>query len=220
MQHISHSICPYCVLGLKAGAPPAEVEAAYKRLTEALAEDNFMDTPQEWVQAQQAYMAIENAYKRILEGDEDEPHPECRESEEDEVSIPPKLGQLLVAAGVITMEQLEDAIAQQATVDLPLGEILKRSNLVTQMELDAFLLNQRQIKLPPDSPYLIGQRLIGLGLVTEDMVRIALVEQRTTNKPLGRILVERGWLAGDILKVLTYGEEAQVREDESRIPAN
>jgi chorismate-pyruvate lyase len=220
MQHISHSICPYCILGLKAGAPPADVEAAYNRLTEALAEDNFMDTPQEWVQAQQAYMAIENAYKRIKEGDEDEPHPECRESEEDEVSIPPKLGQLLVAAGVITIGQLEDAIAQQATVDLPLGEILKRSNLVTQMELDAFLLNQRQIKLPADSPYLIGQRLIGLGLVTEDMVRIALVEQRTTNKPLGRILVERGWLAGDILKVLTYGEEAQVREDQSRIPAN
>jgi hypothetical protein len=88
------------------------------------------------------------------------------------------------------------------------------------MELDAFLLNQSQIKLPPDSPYLIGQRLIGLGLVTEDMVRIALVEQRTSGKPLGTILVDRSWLANDILTVLTIGEEQGLEAGERRIPAN
>jgi len=219
-MQIARAICPYCILGLKAGAPAAQVEAAYQRLIDGFAEDNFMDSPQEWVQAQQAYMAIENAYKRIQEGDEDEPHPECRESEADQVNIPPKLGQLLVAAGVISLKQLEDAVAKQATVDLPLGEILKRSNLITQMELDAFLLNQSQIKLPPDSPYLIGQRLIGLGLVTEDMVRIALVEQRTSGKPLGIILVDRSWLARDILTVLTLPEESGLGAGDKRVPAN
>jgi len=216
----ARAICPYCILGLRAGAPATQVEDAYQRLIDGLAEDNFMDSPQEWVQAQQAYMAIENAYKRIIEGDEDEPHPECRESEQGSVSIPPKLGQLLVAAGVISLEQLENAIAKQATVDLPLGEVLKRSNLITQMELDAFLLNQSQIKLPPESPYLIGQRLIGLGLVTDDMVRIALVEQRTSGKPLGQILVDRSWLANDILNVLTITEQQGLESGQSRIPAN
>ena len=34
------------------------------------------------------------------------------------------------------------------------------------------------------------------------MVRIALVEQRATGKPVGSILVERGWLAQDILDAL------------------
>ncbi len=219
MHQTARVICPYCILGLKAGAPSPDVEVAYRRLIDGLAEDNFMDSPQEWVQAQQAYMAIENAYKRIVEGEEDEPHPECRESEEGQVNIPPKLGQILVAAGIISLEQLESAIAKQATVDLPLGEVLKRSNLITQMELDAFLLNQSQIKLPPDSPYLIGQRLIGLGLVTEDMVRIALVEQRTSGKLLGAILVERSWLALDILAVLTEAESA-LESEQSPISAN
>jgi len=201
VQPTRRAICPYCILGLRAGAAREEVDAAYERLIATFEEDNFMDAPQEWVQAQQAYLAIENAYKRIVEGDEDD-FPECMQKPAHGEVVPPKLGQMLVAAGVITLEQLEEAVAKQTTLNLPLGEILKSSSLITQMELDAFLLNQSLIKLPPDSPYLIGQRLIGLGLVTEDMVRIALVEQRTTKKPVGRILVERGWLAKDILEAL------------------
>ena len=217
VQQSKHVICPYCILGIKMGASRLEVDAAYKRLIMNFAEENFMDTPQEWVQAQQSYMAIDNAYQRIVEGDEDQSLPECRESTEDTVSIPPKLGQMLVAAGLITLDELEEAVAKQTTLNLPLGEILKGSSLITQMEIDAFLLNQKQIKLPPDSPYLIGQRLIGLGLVTEDMVRIALVEQRTSGKPLGRILVERHWLANDILKVLLNEETIDVGQDRSKI---
>ncbi|MBI4534487.1 MAG: hypothetical protein HY711_11135 [Candidatus Melainabacteria bacterium] len=208
----SHSaICPYCLLGIKAGAPRAAVDSAYQRLIKNLNEENFMDSPQEWVQAQQAYMAIENAYRQIIEGDIDEVPVECQDGQAE--AIPPKLGQMLIAAGIITLNELEEAIAAQKTLDLPLGEILKASSLITQMELDAFLLNQSQIRLPADSPYHIGQRLIGLGLVTEDMVRIALVEQRTSSKPLGRILVERGWLANDILKALV-GDELPVDKEQ------
>jgi len=203
------AVCPYCILGIRTGASRADVDAAYRRLIDSLNEENFLDSPQEWVQAQQAFMAIENAYMRIVEGDLDEEPVECRESDSHTASIPPKLGQMLVAAGVISLEQLDEAIESQRTVDLPLGEILKGSSLVTQMELDSFLLNQQQIKLPPDSPYLIGQRLIGLGLVTEDMVRIALVEQRTTGEPLGKILVGHGWLAADILTALLNADAAK-----------
>ena len=105
--------------------------------------------------------------------------------------LPPKLGQLLVASGKISLYQLEMALAKQADANLPLGEILRREYLITEMELDSFLLNQRLIKLPCDCPHLIRQRLIGLGLVTEDMVRIALVQQRSTGKSVGAILVER-----------------------------
>jgi len=208
-QQIPNAVCPFCILGIKAGAGRAEVEEAYNRLISSFNEENFMDSPQEWVQAQQCYMSIENAYKRILEGDIDEVPDVCRESEGETAMIPPKLGHMLVAAGIITLEQLEDAIAKQRTVDLPIGEILKRSSLLTQMELDSFLLNQKTIKLPADSPYLIGQRLIGLGLVTEDMVRIALVEQRTSGAQLGRVLVERGWLAADILSALVNADRAR-----------
>lgn len=206
VRQSQRAICPYCLLGVKAESPRAAVEAAYQRLITRLNEENFMDSPQEWVQAQQAYMAIENAYKQITEGDIGDMPAECRENEGQAEAIPPKLGQMLVAAGIISLNELDEAIAAQRTLDLPLGEILKASSLITQMELDTFLLNQSQIRLPPDSPYRIGQRLIGLGLVTEDMVRIALVEQRTSGKLFGRILVERGWLANDILKALVDDE--------------
>lgn len=206
LRRAESAICPYCILGVRAGAARQEVDAAYNRLITCFEEENFLDSPQEWVQAQQCYMAIENAYKRIIDGDCD-PMPEvCQEGERGQAEIPPKLGQLLVAAGLITMEELDEAISRQKTVNLPLGELLKQSSLITQMELDQFLLNQKMIRLPADSPYLIGQRLIGLGVVSEDMVRIALVEQRTSGKKLGEILVERGWLAADILKALNNAD--------------
>lgn len=196
-------VCPYCVLGLKAGSSSEEVEAAFNRLVKTFDEENFMNTPQSWVQAQQACMSIENAYKRIAEGDTAEVLAECQEPDsEDGGLVHPKLGQMLVAAGLISLEQLEDAISKQKTVDLKIGEILQDMNLVSQMELDSFLLNQSLIKLPLGSPYHFGKRLIGLGLVTEDMVRIALLEQRTNELHLGRVLVNRHWLAEDILQAL------------------
>lgn len=194
----AHPTCPYLLLGLTPAAGQDEVAQAYQNLKSSLDEDDCLATPQSWVQARQAALSIEDAYKRILEGDADD----APKKGNVEAWLPPKLGQLLVASGKITLEQLDEALKRQEVLQLPLGEILKSASLVTQMELDSFLLNQRLIKLPADTPHQIGQRLIGLGLVTEDMVRIALVEQRTSGKRLGEILVERGWLADEILDAL------------------
>ncbi len=197
----ARSTCPYLLLGLTPSAGEDEVAQAYKNLKTSLDEDDCLSSPQSWVQARQAVLTIEDAYKRILAGDESD-EPVKKVPDDLESLLPPKLGQLLVASGKITLEQLQDALREQVVLQIPLGEILKSASLVTQMELDSFLLSQRLITLPADTPHQIGQRLIGLGLVTEDMVRIALVEQRTSQKPLGRILVERGWLADEILQAL------------------
>ncbi len=198
LHRAQRTICPYTILGLEEASPREVVDAAYEGLKHKLSQEHHYDTPQSWVQAQQALMAVEDAYSRIVSGDVDDASESGRRNE----GLSPKLGQMLVAAGLITLEQLEEAIRQQTTVHLPLGEILKGSSLLTQMELDNYLLNQRLIKLPEDSPYLIGQRLIGLGLITEDMLRIALVEQRNTGKMLGQILVDRCWLSQEILTAL------------------
>lgn len=198
---IAQTVCPYCVLGLVLGASENEVKEAYERLTKTFNEERLLNTPQAWVQAQQAFMHIEDAYKRIMEGEPATVSASCQPAPESE-NIHPKLGQMLVAAGLVTLEQLDEAIAKQRVVDLRIGEVLKGMNLVTQMELDSFLLNQRLITLPLGSPYHFGRRLIGLGVVTEDMVRIALVEQRTSRKSLGTVLCERNWLSKDILAAL------------------
>lgn len=201
----ARSTCPYLLLGLTPSAGQDEIEQAYEHLKSSLDEDECLSSPQSWVQARQATLTIEDAYKRILNGEAADD--QARKVKEDvESLLPPKLGQLLVASGKITLEQLQDALREQSTLQIPLGEILKSASLVTQMELDSFLLSQRLINLPADTPHQIGQRLIGLGLVTEDMVRIALVEQRTSEKPLGQILVERGWLADEILQALACEE--------------
>jgi len=190
--------CPYAILGIEHGASQSDVDAAYQRLINMFDEENFMARPQSWVQAQQVSLSVENAYQRIC-SDSALLSKECADAGEE---VPPKLGQLLVAAGIITLEQLEETIAQQATLNLPLGEILKGSSLITQTELDSFLLNQRLIKLPPDSPYEIGQRLMGLGLITEDMLRIALIEERTSGRILTQVLLDRHWLDDEILDAL------------------
>src|SRR5271170_2719311 len=124
-QKTAHTVCPFCVLGLKAGASRAQVDEAFERLSEIFTEDKLMNTPQAWVQAQQAFMNIENAYKRINEGDTEKRDSEYEEQPDAEALFHPKLGQLLVAAGLITLEQLEEAIEKQKTVDLKIGEILK-----------------------------------------------------------------------------------------------
>ncbi len=205
IYQIQHTISPYTILGIKEGSPHHKVEQAYQHLLRQFKQESLMNHPQSWVQTQQALMAVEDAYKRIVEG---EPEISSEEAEQ-YLSEPlhPKLGQLLVASGVITLEQLEEAIAQQKTLNLPLGEILKNSSLITQMELDTFLLNQCLINLPPDSPHALGQRLLGLGLITDDMLCIALLEQRTNNKLLGEVLVDRGWLSHEILNVLIEDHE-------------
>ncbi len=201
-----HPVSPWTILGVRPGAAKEVVDSTYERLTEVFNEDKFLDAPQSWVQSCQVNVALEDAYKRISSGQE----PESTIEEVSAEELPPKLGQLLVASGKITLYQLEMALSKQAEENLPLGEILRREYLITEMELDAFLLNQRLIKLPADCPHLIGQRLIGLGLVTEDMVRIALVEQRASGKSVGEILVSRSWLAQDVLQALlaeTVGQQ-------------
>jgi len=202
-------ICPLCILGLDDQACRADVEAAYRRLKRILSAESLMDTPQGWVQGQQALLSVEDAYRRIESGEHAKEADGCHAMPPRE-ALHPRLGQLLVAAGKITLNQLEDAIEKQKTLDLPLGEILKASSLITQMELDRFLLNQRQIKLPLGSPYITGKRLLGLGLLTEDMVYIALIEQRTSGKPLGDVLVEHGWLSPAIRDLLLEERNAVI----------
>jgi hypothetical protein len=205
MQQTQRTISPYTILGIKPGRPKSQIEAIYRRLAQALDDEQFTRTPQCWVQSQQAYLAVEDAYARIADGSAEEER-EYGVDYEDE-PIPARLGQMLVAEGLITLEQLEQALKDQASNHAPLGEILKTSSLITQMELDAFLLNQRLLRLPADSPHHIGQRLIGMGLITEDMLRIALLEQRTKDAPLGTVLIEHCWVAPEILAAIMESRE-------------
>lgn len=196
----------YLVLGLHEGAPTAAVKAAYKRLRQRLNQlDRWQPASLGYVQAQQALLAIEQAYTTLIDANlksryDQEWKEHLKRGQDGEIQ--PKLGQLCVAAGIITLEQLEEAIEKQTMLDFPLGQILQQQRLISQTELDGLLLGQQLIRLPVESPYSLGQRLMALDLVTEDMVRIALIEQRTFGRPMEDLLVAHGWLDGEVLKAL------------------
>lgn len=138
---------------------------------------------------------IDFAYERIRSG-------ESEELDQEGEPFWPKLGQILVAAQKITYEQLQETIKEQEKSRCHhLGELLIEHGLLTPFELEAFLQLQHTVRIT-DSPYELGQRLIGLQIVPEDMVCIALMEHNLSQKPVGEILVDRGWLSREVLDAL------------------
>jgi len=199
-----HSL--YLVLGLDDGASEDAVRAAYARIRSSL------EDPSRWeegslgrIQAHQCLLSIEHAYATLTDpvlrsGYEADWKEYLKGAQKGEVQ--PKLGQLCVAAGIITIEQLEQAVESQTSMNVPLGQVLQQNKLISQTELDGLLLGQQLIRLPMDAPHSVGQRLMAIDLVTEDMVRVALIEQRTFDRPLEDLLVLHGWLDQEILKIL------------------
>ncbi len=64
-----------------------------------------------------------------------------------------KIGEILVGAGKITPDQLNEALERQKSVNKKIGEILIMMALITPDELQLYLLNQKQvstIELRPD----------------------------------------------------------------------
>ncbi len=114
--------------------------------------------------------------------------------------LTPKLGQILVASDRLTLLELVAVLELQK--DLPgkrFGEVLVSAGFITAEELDYFLQLQRIIELPLDHPERWGQRLLELGLISEDQLKIALIDHRRTGCTLRSALINRGWLNEDVL---------------------
>jgi len=198
-------------MGLDEDASQEKIEAAYSRLRNRLNLEQYETGSLGRVQAEQCLLSIENAYRTLANSTARAKYvEEWKRSFKEPAGgvVQPKLGQLCVAAGIITLDELEKAIESQTKIDLPLGQILQEKQLISQAELDGLLLGQQLITLPADLPHKIGQRLMALGLVTEDMVRIALIEQRTFDRKLEDLLAAHGWLDPEVLKLLTETAES------------
>ncbi len=114
----------------------------------------------------------------------------------------PKLGQILVSMGLITLEELQSALTIQRntkTSYVPLGDLLVGAGYITPQQLDYYLRMQELLSIPSDRPERWGQRLVEHGLVTEDQLKVALVEQKTTGCTLRQALINRGWLTAQVL---------------------
>jgi type IV pilus assembly protein PilB len=121
---------------------------------------------------------------------EDQPRPEPpTKNIMDMMRSQPKLGDILVQAGVISDQQLQDALTKQRSTGRRLGEILISENIITEVRLAEAL--STQLKLPmftltryrpmPEAiksvPRHVAERLqvIPLSIVEGDLLLVAMV---------------------------------------------
>ncbi len=113
-----------------------------------------------------------------------------------------RLGQLCLASGMITLEQLKEAVQEQQNSERQLGEILLEKQFISQEELDGLLIGQELIAPDEEVTDSLALQLMALGLVAEDLMIIALLEQRFATGSIGDTLVRRGWIEEEILAAL------------------
>jgi cellulose synthase/poly-beta-1,6-N-acetylglucosamine synthase-like glycosyltransferase len=93
-----------------------------------------------------------------------------------------RLGEWLIASGLVRQEQLDEAIARQQEYGGRLGDILIDMGCVTAEQLLPFVLQQQQKAR-------LGDMLIQLGYITPEQLEKALIFQRKSGGMLGDILL-------------------------------
>ncbi|MDO5575467.1 MAG: ATPase, T2SS/T4P/T4SS family, partial [Fibrobacter sp.] len=102
-----------------------------------------------------------------------------------------KLGEILIAQGLITQEQMLFALQEQKRTGMSFGRILVSLGYVKEEELSSVL--GQEIHL--DQRKRIGEVLIEQGLITEEQLNQGLEEQRKTGLRLGKCLTNLGFIS-------------------------
>ncbi|MCA8961882.1 MAG: hypothetical protein KDC38_15260 [Planctomycetes bacterium] len=118
-------------------------------------------------------------------------------------------GQHLIDRGVITPQQLVEALEAQRLDQIPVGEIAIAKGYLSYREVTRILALRVDDRHASD---LFGDVAVELGLLTREQVEELLEDQRVTRMPLGEFLVRNGALSEDRL-------EAELREYRTPIEA-
>lgn len=117
------------------------------------------------------------------------------------------LGEQLLESGLLTEEQLKQALAlQKQDPERLLGHILVESRFLSQTEFDQFMQARIGIQQP------LGELLIQKGLITRAQLNQALSIQLQTGpagKPLGQVLVELGAIRQSVLEEIIQQQARQ-----------
>jgi hypothetical protein len=110
----------------------------------------------------------------------------------------PRIGELLVRAGLVPRAGLDEALARQAGANRRLGELLVEMALVDQVELDEVLAIQDELRAGRGKELLgllasrLGNILLNSAAVTQAQLDRAVEEQERTGDLLGEILIRQG----------------------------
>lgn len=186
------------VLGLADSASAEEIENKYHNLLQKL-EALCLSNPES--RAVSVIKKIKQAYENKKSSLQAGHSSGTREI------VKPRLGQLCVMAGIISMEQLGEAVNSQRKSGEPLGEVLEDKNFLSRSQLEGLLMGQDLYDLEDYSSDPFCHQLVALEFITEDMAFIAQMDEKASGRPKGDSLVERGWLEPEILRVFAAGDE-------------
>lgn len=195
----------FLILGIDEGADDSALDAALERLSDSLKASNFMHNPSALEQASVLFARVREAHTALKDSKFREAHRlEVRNSGEPFTpdQLKPLIGHVCVAAGIISYLDLMDAIYKQTDIDLPLGQIMQQRGLMSQTELEGMLMGQKLYGAPPRPLEPEVKRLLCAGLITLDMIKIALIDQRTSRANLDELICKRGWIEKCILEAL------------------
>ncbi len=194
----------FAVLDVEEDAPEPVVNEAYGKLKAKLEKLLLNSTPAVTRQAKRALQCVEQAHNTLL-------NPELRKlykaqydslAQGSDEYTHPRLGQLCVTSGILTIDQLREAVEQQLRTAMPLGEVLQEMQFISQAELDGLLLGQQMIDAPSAVSDPVALRLVSLNLLTEDMALIAQMERRTQDRPVKEIIERHKWVEQLVLDTI------------------
>ncbi len=149
-----------------------------------------------------------------------ERHNPTAESTQTSLLLPPappsngkkvRIGELLIQEGVVTLEQVEQALMVQKTRHPApaLGEVCVELGFLSPATLNK-ILSKHHERIP------LGEMLIHLGLVNQDQINAALEAQKTTKKKLGTLLVEQGHLTTNALVGVLYKQSQIAKQHQEK----
>ena len=117
-------------------------------------------------------------------------------SRSQEPESPVRLGELLLAEGLLTATQLEEALRLQGTPDgyAPLGHILIAQKIITRDQLLSVLERHRRSSK-------LGDILLKSREINRGQLEAALAEQLRTRQALGEVLLRLGYISEERLRV-------------------
>jgi type IV pilus assembly protein PilB len=106
-----------------------------------------------------------------------------------------KIGEILIEEGLVKETQLQDAYKAQSSASTykPIGQILVDQKIITQKQINYLLdSNWKRARL--------GDILVRSGVITQDLVDIALEKQKESGVRLGEELVKQNFISEKVMK--------------------
>jgi len=185
---------PFQILGIAPGSDVKTADKSFAELSQKLLGSNFEPGSRSYEQAAIALEACQKARLAIAEGKDQKNADSVGEG----LSARLRLGQLCLASHMITLDQLQEAVAAQAKSDKQLGEILQDLQFISQEELDGLLIGQDLIVGDEEVKDPQALRLLAMGLISEELAVLGLLETRLTDESFIQVLNRRGWLSKDL----------------------